>query len=286
MPSIPPVRPDAKAPAEIRNAIRQASARTGVSYDYLAAQAKQESGFRTDARASSSSAAVLYQFVESTWLAMIREHGAKYRVGDLARAITIGPDQRPRVADDGMRAQILALRDDPDLSAAMAAEYARANHERLTQALGREIGATDLYLAHFLGPAGATRLLETLDTDPQRSAADLLPEAAAANRAVFFDTDGRARSVGEIYDRFAAKFDPHHVDTPGSRRAPGIEPLRVETGAPVTGETHALDAVMRRAAAAMPAENVLSPTVVAALAALDLPETGGQREQHRPRETR
>lgn len=283
MPSIPPVRPDAKAPAEIRHAIRQASVRTGISYDYLAAQAQQESGFRADARASSSSAAGLYQFVESTWLAMIREHGAKYGVGDLAQAVAIGPDQRPRVADNGMRTQILALRDDPNLSAAMAAEYARANHERLAQTLGREIGATDLYLAHFLGPAGATRLLGTLGTDPQRPAADLLPEAAAANRAVFFDDDGRARSVRDVYERFAAKFDPHRGDGPAAQGRPVSEPPSNEFAAPGSGETRALEAVLRRAATGARTENVLSPTVVAALAALDLPETGRQRDQHHPR---
>src|SRR5690606_4013603 len=100
-----------------------------------------------------SSASGLYQFIESTWLRMVHDHGDKYGMGDAARSITV-TESGPRVTDPEIRARILALRDDPRLSAAMAAEYARGNHAQLAQSLGREVGATDLYLAHFLGPAG------------------------------------------------------------------------------------------------------------------------------------
>jgi hypothetical protein len=34
-----------------------------------------------------------------------------------------------------------------------------------------------------------------------------MPEAAAANRSVFFDDTGRAHSRGEIYDTFAPRID-------------------------------------------------------------------------------
>jgi hypothetical protein len=278
MSPVPPVRPDpaARASGEIRTAIQQASAATGISFNYLVAQAEQESGFRADARAATSSAAGLYQFTESTWLRMIREHGGKHGVGELARAGS--PDMATRT-------RILALRDDPKLSAAMAAEYARGNHAHLAQALGREIGATDLYLAHFLGAGGATRFLSALRAEPGRAAAELLPEAAAANRAVFFAADGRARSVDEIYDRFAAKFDPGRTDAAAKTAAPA---------APTAGQaafdfilagdsagTRALEAVLRRTSLAALSGNVLSPTVIAALAALDAPGTPPTEERAR-----
>ena len=165
-----------------------------------------------------------------------------------------------------LKSKILALRDDPRLSAAMAAELARDNHAQLAQSLGREIGPTDLYLAHFLGAAGATRFLTALRTDPGRTAADVLPEAAAANRAVFFAADGRARSIDEIYDRFAAKFDPGQA-----ARAPDAptEPARFD----FTADARALEAVLRRTTLATLSGNILSPTVIAALAALDAPAT-------------
>jgi Transglycosylase SLT domain len=286
MAPLPPVRPDAalRAPAEIRTAIRQASAATGVPFDYLAAQAEQESGFKADARAATSSAAGLYQFIESTWLGMVREHGEKHGIGELARAIT-QTEKGPHVADAALKAKILALRDDPKLSAAMAAEYARGNHAQLGQSLGREIGATDLYLAHFLGAGGATRFLTALRTDPGRAAAEILPDAAAANRAVFFAGDGRARSIDEIYDRFAAKFDPGRAETqkPGGATDAAPAASRYFEFASTGGGTRALEAVMRRTALATLSGNILSPTVIAALASLDM--SGTQAAHDEPRLT-
>jgi hypothetical protein len=282
MSPVPPVRPDpaARAPGDIRNAIQQASAATGVPFNYLVAQAEQESGFKADARAATSSAAGLYQFTEGTWLRMIREHGDKHGVGDLARALG---ESGGRGGDAETKARILALRDDPKLSAAMAAEYARGNHAQLGQALGREIGATDLYLAHFLGAGGATRFLSALRNEPGRAAAELLPEAAAANRGVFFAADGRARSVDEIYDRFATKFDAGRGDAPAKAAAQGAGNTQAFDFmlADDTAGTRALEAVLRRTSLAALSGNVLSPTVIAALAALDAPGIASSDEPAR-----
>ena len=258
-----------------------------MPFDYLVAQAEQESGFRADARATTSSAAGLYQFTEATWLRMIREHGHKHGVGDLARALAPESGARP---DAETRKRVLALRDDAKLSAAMAAEYARGNHAQLAQALGREIGATDLYLAHFLGAGGAARFLGALRSEPGRAAADILPEAAAANRSVFFAADGRARSVDEIYDRFAAKFDPGQIDmaaNPASSAAPAAKRAAFDFMMAGDGAaTRALETVLRRTSLAALSGNVLSPTVIAALAALDVPGSVSDesaRQAARPR---
>ena len=272
MSPVPPVRPDpaTRAPGDIRTAIQQASAATGVPFNYLVAQAEQESGFKADARASTSSAAGLYQFTEGTWLRMIREHGDKHGVGALAQA-----------TDADSRQRVLALRDDPKLSAAMAAEYARGNHTQLTQALGREIGATDLYLAHFLGAGGATRFLGALRTEPGRPASELLPEAAAANRSVFFAQDGRARSVDEIYNRFAAKFDAAgDAMAKPTQATPSTQQLAYDFMMAGDGPGgRALEAVLRRTSLAALSGNVLSPTVIAALASLDAPATADHTPQ-------
>lgn len=199
-----PVRPAGAPAPEVTSAIRQASARTGVDFSYLMAQAAQESGFRPEARASTSSAAGLYQFTDRTWLQMVRDHGGKYGLGDLAAQI--GRGERFKVSSDETRQQILALRDDPAISAAMAAEYAQANGSKLRQELGREPLAGDLYLAHFLGPSGAVKFLTALEQAPETSAASVLPQAADANRSVFYAReDGRALSVAEIHGRIGDK---------------------------------------------------------------------------------
>ena len=71
-----------------------------------------------------------------------------------------------------MRAQIMALRFDPEASALMAAELASDNRAALTAVLGREPDAAELYLAHFLGAGGAAQFLAALPRSrPERRGA-------------------------------------------------------------------------------------------------------------------
>ncbi|MFX4493738.1 hypothetical protein ABTA45_19790, partial [Acinetobacter baumannii] len=81
----------------------------------------------------------------------------------------------------------MALRHDPQASALMAAELAGDNQMALSAALGRTPDNAELYLAHVLGAQGATQFLSALAVDPGRSAAGVVPAAAASNRAIFFD---------------------------------------------------------------------------------------------------
>ena len=187
--------------------IRQASRATRIDFGTLMAQAKEESGFRVDARSTTSSASGLFQFINLTWLGLVQRFGDKYGVGALARQIATDSAGQASVADPALRERILGLRKDPSLSAALAAEYARANKGEIEHALGRPAGNADLYLAHFLGAAGATALLKAVAQNGDAVGAALLPSAAAANRSVFFDDAGRARSVAEIYRSFAERID-------------------------------------------------------------------------------
>jgi hypothetical protein len=172
------------------------------------AQAAQESGFQSDAKASSSSATGLFQFIDSTWLDMVRQHGAKYGIGQLADQVTSDAAGRPHVADPTVRQNILALRKDPRISAALAGELANDNKAEVERALGRPAQKTDLYLAHFLGAGGATELLKAIQRNGATPAADILPGAASANRAVFFDgRTGEPRTVADLYRNFSNKIE-------------------------------------------------------------------------------
>jgi hypothetical protein len=201
-----PLPPHGISPSVI-SSIRQASRAASVDFGTLMAQAKEESGFRVDAKSSSSSASGLFQFINSTWLGLVQRFGDKYGVGALAQEIATDSTGQATVADPALRERILALRKDPSLSAALAAEYARANKSEIERALGRPAANADLYLAHFLGAAGATALLKAVAQNGDAVGATLLPGAATANRSVFFDDAGRARSVAEIYRSFAQRID-------------------------------------------------------------------------------
>lgn len=192
----------------VLNSIRQASAATSTDFGLLMAQAAQESGFQPDAKSSTSSAAGLFQFVDSTWLDMVRRFGAKYGIGQLAQQIGQDANGRPYVRDPALRQRILDLRRDPALSASLAGEYAKLNQNEVEHALGHKLDRADIYMAHFLGAAGATDFLKAVETKGNTIAADLLPEAAAANKAIFYDQrTGQPRTVAEIYHSLAAKID-------------------------------------------------------------------------------
>jgi hypothetical protein len=191
----------------VTNAIALASQRTGVDFAYLLGQAKIESSLNPTARAATSSATGLYQFVDQSWLAVVNQHGAEYGLGWAADAISQGTNGRYYVSDPDIRQQILDLRNHPETASVMAAEHAADNKAYLEQRLGREAAPVDLYLAHFLGVGGASKFLSMADRAPGAAAASLFPAAARANRSIFYDRQGNARSFADIRQNFAARLE-------------------------------------------------------------------------------
>lgn len=191
----------------VLRSIRQASQATSTDFGLLMAQAQRESGFRADAKSSSSSAAGLFQFVDSTWLDMVHRFGDKYGVGDLAQQISQTSSGKLVVANANTKQKILELRHDPAISSLLAAEYAKQNQAEIEQSLGRPLSRGDLYMAHFLGAGGATQFLKALDRKGDMPAAKLLPDAAAANPSIFYDASGHAKSVRDIYQSVASKIE-------------------------------------------------------------------------------
>jgi len=180
-------------------ALKNAAAVTGSDFHYLLGTAMRESSLRPTAQSTTSSAAGLFQFIDQTWLGLVKAHGAQYGLGAYADAIRQGGNGR-YYADPAMRASIMALRKDPETSALMAGESAKATQSQLRAALGREVCGGELYAAHFLGTGAACKLIRMNDTDPSANAAAQFPEAASANRSVFFHAGGTPKSVREVYD--------------------------------------------------------------------------------------
>ncbi len=214
------------APRHVVSAIQTASQKTGVDFSYLIQKASTESSFRTNIQAKTSSATGLYQFIESTWLEMVKKHGAKYGLENQAAQI----DVNGRVSDGAARKSILHLRTDPQLSSLMAAEYASENKAFLERTIGGNIGNTELYLAHFMGPSGSAAFLNEHRHNPLQVAADLFPQAARANKGVFYDsTTGQPRTLEQVYAFFDKKFDgpqaPSKPSTHMIARQPQEEPV-------------------------------------------------------------
>lgn len=205
--SFNPFAVTANTKTSVQSAIALASRKTGVDFSYLMGQAQIESGMRADAKAGTSSASGLYQFIDQSWLRVMKQHGAEHGMSWAADSITQSSSGRMTVSDPATKRAILALRNDPQAASLMAAEHASDNKDAIESSLGRDATGTDLYMAHFLGLGGAKSFLNNMAADPGKTAAGLFPAAARANRNVFYASNGQPRSLEQVYSRFAAKLD-------------------------------------------------------------------------------
>jgi hypothetical protein len=258
----------------VAKAVRQASAATGAGFGYLMRTAMRESSMDPNAKAATSSATGLFQFIDQTWLGVMKNHGAEHGLSQYANAIQTDSRGRQYVPDADTRREILALRKDPKVASLMAASLTEDNRQTLQTRLGRPVSDGELYAAHFLGADSASRLIRSAEQRPDASAASLLPSAARANRSIFYDSGGQARSAAQVYAKLTGAPAGDGADTMIAGAGPG------DSGAGMAAAT------MRLASAAGAGGNVgmggmrthhaimLSPRVIAILSSLD-PIPGG-----------
>src|SRR6266702_1586472 len=149
----------------VAGAIKQASSQTGVSFEYMLTTAKMESDFDPTAGATTSSAHGLYQFIDQTWLGTVKEAGTQLGYGSYSDAISKTSSGTYTVDDPMMK---------------------QSNSFKLTGLLGRRPSDSELYMAHFMGVGGAAKLIANAEDNPQAVGARLFPNAAAANRSIFY----------------------------------------------------------------------------------------------------
>jgi hypothetical protein len=195
----------ASTPA-VTGAIRQAARATGADFKYLLATAQVESNFNADAQARTSSAKGLFQFIEQTWLGTLKEQGGALGYAPYANAISRQPSGQYTVGDPRMYDRIMELRADPNANALMAGAYTRANAGKLGERLGRQPTEGELYIAHFMGPQGAGRLIDMAQERPYTPAAAAFPGPARANPSVFYDARGNARGAAEVYRSLVGRY--------------------------------------------------------------------------------
>lgn len=111
-----------------------------------------ESSGDTTAKNPRSSATGLGQFIESTWMDMVKKH-------------------RPDLLQGRTRQQVLDLRNDGDLSKEMTGYYTQENVEALRRQ-GLPVLPETKYLSHFLGAGGAASVLRAR---PGTALSDVLP---------------------------------------------------------------------------------------------------------------
>ena len=262
------------AGSAVIGAIRQAAQATGTSFQYLLATAQVESGLNPQAGAATSSARGLFQFIEQTWLATMKQSGASLGYGQYADAITKTASGKYEVQDPAMRNTILKLRNDPAANAAMAGAFTKENTTLLAEKLGRTPSEGELYIAHFLGVGGAAKLIDAAADDPNASAASLFPSAAHANSSIFYDHNtGAARSIAQVRDVLTARYDV------AARERPVSGPTDVAQAATSVPTSTTASAIRP---SATPAPTTAAASVTAFAAPRSSPTTSSPTTSNRP----
>lgn len=143
---------------------------------YIQTTAKVESGNNPNAAAKTSSAKGLYQFTAKTWNEMVNALDLPYTLKD---------------------------RTDPKKSEEVMRAFTQRNVEKAKSDLGREPTHTEAYMYHFLGNS-ASRFLKASGNDEAYK--HVTPAQARANKSVFFDKEGRPKTVNDILDRYNERF--------------------------------------------------------------------------------
>lgn len=193
-------------PQPLAYAMDTAGAKSDVDFDYLLRTAIRESSLNPEAKAPTSSATGLFQFLDSTWLQVMKQEGPRLGYGQYADAIKVDSDGDYYIADKALRQEVLKLREDPQIASDMAAAFTRSNGAYLLEKFGRMPSPGELYIAHFLGAQGAEKLFNAGLKDPDQIAAKLFPKQAQANRAIFYE-GGEARTIREVYRALVARHD-------------------------------------------------------------------------------
>ena len=157
--------------------IKQTEVRPKTDQDYYDKLSGAESSNNPYAKAKTSSARGLFQFTAPTWAEAVKKWGKEH----------------------GLTPSGIFNRKQQEKAVRL---FTEDNKKRLSKSLGlpeNKLDHTALYAAHFLGVSGATKLL----TSPYKAVAkDLLPDAANANKTIFYDKDkgNRPRTVKEVID--------------------------------------------------------------------------------------
>jgi hypothetical protein len=258
----------------VTGAIQKAAKLTGTSFQYLMATAKVESNLNPRAAAQTSSAGGLFQFIEQTWLGTLKQAGPELGYGRYADAISRNSAGRYTVSDPAMRAEIMKLRQDPTANAVMAGALTKSNAAMLSAKLGRAPSEGELYIAHFLGASGAARLIGAAEQNPSANAAGMFPNAARANRSIFFDKDGRARNFAQVSQALAGRYQSAVVSTAPLTATASVTPQVAAESARVArayeiASPAAVIAALPPAPAAVAAQTVPAATQTAAAATPD-----------------
>jgi hypothetical protein len=198
---------------------------SGHEFTVLLAQVVGETGMQPHAVNKQTGAAGPFQFVKSTWLAMVRKHGVELGIKpELVDQITVDHKGKMKIADPKSLQDVLDLRHDVALSAQMASKYGQDTKTMLQHLLHRAPTETEVHMTFLLGPAGASRLINAAAATPDVPSDKIVAPAAAANPRLFHDATGRVRTAAEAVAFLDANYRANMVKAQRYAQSPARGP--------------------------------------------------------------
>lgn len=199
-------------PALIDN-IYSAANTAKINVELLLIKAMIESDLGRITVSKTSTARGVFQYIEPTWLVLMKRYGAIIGYEQQANAITINAQTlNPEVKEGSAfnREEILDLRYNAHISALIKSYQIRDESKSLAFYKNSDnINATDHYIAHMLGLPRARSFYEHLGTNSgiilATSKTDPFTQAAKFNPAFFYDHKGNALSANGAYQKFHDK---------------------------------------------------------------------------------
>lgn len=198
--------------SRVIKSIFKASLQSGIEFEMLLMKAILESDLGRLNVASTSTARGVFQYIEPTWLVLMKRYGSDMGYPEYAQAISITRSGVPyfKGAKKFLRAEILALRYDTDTSALVKAHQIREETDMIRQYKGSAVNATDHYIAHMLGLSLAKEFYDLKRKGSIIAIAKLnrpaMREAARLNRIFFYDGK-RALTASQSYKKFQARIE-------------------------------------------------------------------------------
>lgn len=174
--------------ADIFAILAQVGKAKGVDPSLLIAIANIESSLNPLAKATTSSATGLFQFIESTWVNLVKIYGK----------------------ENGFKDVTIEDRKDPKICATFMCELILENKRYLEGKGLKDLSKTDLYLAHFLGPKKAMQFIAQKRSNGKIKGITMFPQEAKANEGVFLK-GVEPRTLDSIYDLFTDKLKDYGV---------------------------------------------------------------------------
>ena len=193
------------------DALYSSTQETGVSFELLTIKAMIESNLGQSTIASQSSARGIFQYIDATWLSLIKRHGKKAGYSSYVKALKYDPIAKRYDVNEGSnisRQEVLDLRNNAQIASLIKA-YQVIDEQAVLKEFkeGQSPTVTDHYIIHMMG-IPLSRIFYRLKNShspiiPAHLKNGMFNQAIALNPTFFYDDHKNALNAPQIYEHFA-----------------------------------------------------------------------------------